>query len=144
MAAVDLSGAFATTGPRVRNPSAGGGPDRSGRAQPPGATTSSVCADLTSRLVASERDLITFPITYYFHDDDIRFALPAAMEHLVELAEEARRQASLPEVHFHGRLLLRAIDDFAASLAERFRLPNRGSTRQVLEAYARDHRTGVG
>jgi hypothetical protein len=34
----------------------------------------------------------------------------------------------LPEVHFHGRLLLRAIDDFAASLAERFHLPNRGST----------------
>ena len=56
------------------------------------------------------------------------------MEHLLELAEEARRQVSLPEVHFHGGLLLRAIDDFAASLAERYHLPNRGSTRDVLEA----------
>ena len=111
---------------------------------PPSPLPSGVYADLTSRLVASERDLVTFPITYYFHDDDIRFALPAAMEHLLELAEEARRQVSLSEVHFHGGLLLRAIDDFAASLAERFHLPNRGSTREVLEAYARDHATGVG
>jgi hypothetical protein len=111
---------------------------------PPSPLPAIVYADLTSRLVASERDLVTFPITYYFHDDDIRFALPAAMEHLLELAEEARRQVSLSEVHFHGGLLLRAIDDFAASLAERFHLPNRGSTREVLEAYARDHATGVG
>ena len=109
---------------------------------PPSPLPSSVYADLTSRLVASERDLVTFPITYYFHDDDIRFALPAAMEHLLELAEEARRQVNVPEVHFHGGLLLRAIDDFAASIAERFHLPNRGCARDVLQAYARDHATG--
>jgi hypothetical protein len=111
---------------------------------PPAPLPPGVYADLTSRLVAGERDLVTFPITYYFHDDDIRFALPAAMEHLLELAEEARRQAGSPEAHFHGRLLLRAIDEFAASLAERFHLPNRGSTREVLDAYARDHATEVG
>jgi hypothetical protein len=110
---------------------------------PPSPLPSSVYADLTSRLVASERDLVTFPITYYFHDDDIRFALPAAMEHLLELAEEARRQVNVPEVHFHGGLLLRAIDDFAASIAERFHLPNRGCARDVLQAYARDHATGA-
>jgi hypothetical protein len=94
---------------------------------------------LTSRLVVGERDLVTFPITYYFREDDIRFALPAAMGHLLELAEEASRHVSLPEMHFHGGMLLRAIDDFAASIAERFHLPNRGSTREVLEAYAHDH-----
>ena len=66
------------------------------------------------------------------------------MSHLLDLAEQARRQTTCPDAHFHGGLLLRAIDDFAASIAGRFRLPNRGSTRQVLEAYARDHRTGVG
>lgn len=110
---------------------------------PPSPLPSSVYADLTSRLVASERDLLTFPITYYFHDDDVRFALPAAMGHLLELAEEARRQVSFPDVHFHGGLLLRAIDDFAASIAERFHLPDRGSTREVLEAYARDHAIGA-
>lgn len=35
--------------------------------------------------------------------------------------------------------LLRAIDDFAASIVGRFRVPGGGSTREVLEAYARDH-----
>jgi hypothetical protein len=101
----------------------------------------SVYADLTSRLVASERDLVTFPVTYYFHDADVRFALPVAMQHLLELAEEARQQDDSLDAYFHGGLLLRAIDDFAASIAARFHLPNGGSTRSVLEAYARDHAT---
>lgn len=99
----------------------------------------SVYADLTSRLVAVERDLVTFPVTYYFHERDTRFALPAAIGHLHELAVEAREQSASAEAHFHGGLLLRAIDDFAASIAARFRLPVVGSTPEVLRAYACDH-----
>ncbi|WP_433038164.1 ion channel [Actinomycetospora sp. CA-053990] len=108
---------------------------------PPEPLPPSVYADLTSRLVASERDLVTFPITYYFHDDDVRFALPAVMSHLLDLAEQARRQSTCPDAHFHGGLLLRAIDDFAAGIVGRFGLPG-DSTRDVLEAYARDHAVG--
>lgn len=111
---------------------------------PPSPLPAGVYADLTSRLVASERDLVTFPITYYFHDDDARFALPAAMRHLLDLAEQARRQSTATDAHFHGGLLLRAIDDFAASIVDRFRVPNGGSTRNVLDAYARDHAVGAG
>jgi voltage-gated potassium channel Kch len=110
---------------------------------PPSPLPPGVYADLTSRLVACERDLVTFPITYYFHDDDARFALPAVMEHLLDLAEQARRQSTSTEAHFHGGLLLRAIDDFAASIVGRFRVPDGGSTRDVLEAYARDHDIGA-
>ena len=109
---------------------------------PPEPLPPSVYADLTTRLVAGERDLVTFPITYYFHDDDARFALPAVMSHLLDLAEQARRQSTCPDAHFHGGLLLRAIDDFAASVATRFRIPG-GSTRDVLDAYARDHAVGA-
>ncbi|PVZ06330.1 potassium channel family protein [Actinomycetospora cinnamomea] len=109
---------------------------------PPSPLPAGVYADLTSRLVASERDLVTFPITYYFHDDDVRFALPAAMGHLLDLGEQARRQSASSDAHFHGGLLLRAIDDFAASIVDRFRVPNGGSTRDVLCAYARDHAVG--
>ena len=47
-----------------------GGRERRSDAGPPAPLPASVYADLTSRLVASERDLVTFPITYYFHDDD--------------------------------------------------------------------------
>lgn len=110
------------------------------RREHPSPLPAAVYADLTSRLVAGERDLVTFPVTYYFRDDDHRFALPAAMGRLLTLAEQARGQCESPEVCFHGELLLRAIDDFAASIAERFRLPNGGRTREVLDAYARDHR----
>ena len=108
---------------------------------PPSPLPASVYADLTSRLVACERDLVTFPITYYFHDDDPRFALPAVMGHLLDLAERARRQSTSTDAHFHGGLLLRAIDDFAASIVGRFRIPG-GPTRDVLAAYARDHAVG--
>jgi hypothetical protein len=111
---------------------------------PPAPLPAGVYADLTSRLVASERDLVTFPITYYFHDDDTRFALPAAMGHLLDLGERARRQSASTDAHFHGGLLLRAIDDFAASIVGRFRVPDGGSTREVLCAYANDHAVGAG
>ncbi|GAA4789497.1 hypothetical protein GCM10023200_25270 [Actinomycetospora chlora] len=104
---------------------------------PPSPLPASVYADLTSRLVACERDMVTFPVTYYFHDDDARFALPAVMCHLLDLAEAARRQEVSTDAHFHGGLLLRAIDDFAATVAG-FRL-TAGGTRDVLAAYARDH-----
>lgn len=110
---------------------------------PPSPLPASVYADLTSRLVAVERDLVTFPVTYYFHETDTRFALPAAVGHLLELAGDARRQSASEEAHFHGGLLLRAIDDFADSIAGRFRLPHTGSTPEVLRAYARDHAAPV-
>lgn len=108
-------------------------------AGPPSPLPASVYADLTSRVVAGERDLIAFPITYYFHEDDPRFALPQAMLHLHKLAEQARTQKTCQDAHFHGGLLLRAIDDFAASIAIRFHLPSNGSTHALLDAYARDH-----
>lgn len=109
---------------------------------PPSPLPPSVYADLTSRLVACERDLVTFPITYYFHDEDARFALPAVMEHLLDIAERARRQSTSTDAHFHGGLLLRAIDDFAAGVVVRFRLPAGATTRDVLRAYAHDHAVG--
>jgi hypothetical protein len=82
---------------------------------------------------------VTFPVTYYFPENDTRFALPVAMRHLLVLAEEARKQDQSPDAHFHGGLLVRAIHDFAASIGERFHLPSGRTTRDVLDAYARDH-----
>jgi hypothetical protein len=35
-------------------------------------------AELTSRLVAVERDLVSFPISYYFAEEDPRFSLAAS------------------------------------------------------------------
>jgi hypothetical protein len=63
------------------------------------------------------------------------------MGHLLDLAEQARRHSASTDAHFHAGLLLRAIDDFAASIVGRFRVLD-GSTRDVLEAYAHDHAVG--
>ena len=111
----------------------------SGAGEPPSPLPAGVYAELTSRLIAVERDLVTFPVTYYFHEDDSRFALPAAMGHLLELAEEAERPGITSEARLRAETLRRATDDFAASIGERFHRRVDGSTREALEAYARDH-----
>jgi hypothetical protein len=106
---------------------------------PPSPLPAAVYAALTSRLVGVERDLVSFPVTYYFHEDDSRFALPAAMGHLLELAEEAEGPDMTADRRLYAGTLRRAVDDFATSIAGQFHRRAGGSTRQVLEAYARDH-----
>jgi hypothetical protein len=115
---------------RGRDPSPG---------EPAGPLPARVYAELTSRLVAVERDLVAFPVSYYFHEDDRRFALPATVGYLLDLAEVGDRPEAPAEVRLHAAVLRRAIDDFAASVAERFHGRGEGSTREVLGAYARDH-----
>lgn len=95
-------------------------------------------AELTSRLVAVERDLTALPIAYYFAEADDRFALPVAMPYLLELAERGRRD-DRAAVQLRAAMLARAIDDFAATTAARFHGGIPRGTRAVLDAYARDH-----
>ena len=51
------------------------------------ASAAGIYAELTSRLVAVERDLVSFPISYYFAELDERFALAALALRLHELAD---------------------------------------------------------
>jgi len=46
-----------------------------------------IYAELSSRLVAVERDLVNFPVTYYFAEANERFSLAIAMPYLVELGK---------------------------------------------------------
>lgn len=107
--------------------------------EPAGPLPAAVYAELTSRLVAVERDLVAFPVSYYFHEDDQRFALPATIGYLLDIADAGARADSPADVRLHAVILRRAIDDFAASVAGRFHGRGDGSTREVLGAYARDH-----
>lgn len=102
-----------------------------------------VFAELTTRLIAVERDLVNFPITYFFAEADRRFAMPAVAPYLLELAERGQREHTTPRARLRARLLREAIDDFAATTAERFHRTRDGTTRGRLHAYAQDHlRTG--
>jgi hypothetical protein len=96
--------------------------------------------ELTSRLVAVERDLVNFPITYYFADGDERFSLPAVAPDLLALAEAGSREPSAG-TRLRARLLREAVDDFAATTATGFHGSSAATTAELLQAYAQDHRT---
>ncbi len=96
--------------------------------------------ELLLRLVVVERDLVAFPVTFYFAVSDERFALAAALPAL----ERARRRLdSAPgvalELREHVDVLSEALDDLAATLATHLRVSGI-STAEVFELYARAHR----
>lgn len=98
-----------------------------------------VYAELTSRLVAVERDLVSFPVTYYFAERDARFSLPAAAPYLLTLADRGCAEEMPGRVRLRARLLLEALEDLAATTAQRFHGVRSGTTAELLAAYARDH-----
>ena len=98
-------------------------------------------AELTSRLVAVERDFVAFPISYYFAEPDERFSLAATMPYLLGLAERGADDSTPASLRLRAVMLREAIEDFAYTTADLFH--GRGSrppVAAVLEAYARDHR----
>ena len=96
-------------------------------------------AELTSRLVAVERDLVVFPISYYFAESDKRFALPTALPFLLELAERGISGSLAPSARLRAAMLRQAIDDFAHTTAGLFHGQRSQSAARMLDAYARDH-----
>ena len=96
-------------------------------------------AELTSRLVAVERDLVHFPISYYFSAADPRFSLPVAAPYLLEIARRGMNEAQPMTVRFRARLLMQAIDDLARTTATRFHGSGATTPEELLRGYARDH-----
>jgi hypothetical protein len=96
-------------------------------------------AELTSRLVAVERDLVHFPISYYFSAGDPRFSLPATAPYLLELARRGIDETQPTIVRFRARLLMQAIDDLARTTATRFHGSGATTPEELLRGYARDH-----
>jgi hypothetical protein len=103
-----------------------------------------IYSELTSRLVAVERDLVNFPITYYFAERDRRFSLPATAPYLLTLAERGCTEEMPERVRLRARLLLDALEDLAATTAQRFHGFRSGTTAERLAAYARDHQCVAG
>ena len=98
-----------------------------------------ILAELTSRLVAVERDLVHFPISYYFSAADPRFSLPVAAPYLLEIARRGMSEAQPMIVRFRARLLMKAIDDLAKTTATRFHGSGATTPEELLREYARDH-----
>jgi hypothetical protein len=98
-----------------------------------------VYSELTSRLVAAERDLVSFPVSYYFAEGDERFSLPAAVPYLMTLAKRGAEEGTPERLRLRALLLLEALDDLAATIGQRFLRVTEDSTSELLAAYARDH-----
>src|SRR4051794_7396541 len=96
-------------------------------------------SELTSRLVSVERDMVTFPVAYYFAEADPRFALPAAMPPLLRLAEAGRADGVAEPVRLRATMLRDAIEDFAHTAADRFHGSAAESVEELLDDYAQDH-----
>lgn len=106
------------------------------------ASAERIYAELTSRLVAVERDLVSFPISYYFAERDERFALAALATRLHELAERGTGPGMSASAQLRAWMLLEALRDFSATTAERFHRRPGNSTTDALAAYAHDHMHG--
>ncbi|HEY3190758.1 MAG TPA: potassium channel family protein, partial [Solirubrobacteraceae bacterium] len=97
-----------------------------------------VLAELTSRLVAVERDLVNFPISYYFAEADARFSLPAAAPYLLELGRRGIAGDEPARVRLSAHLLLSAVNDLGRTAAG-FHGGDTTDAEAMLQAYARDH-----
>jgi hypothetical protein len=97
-----------------------------------------VYAELTSRLVAVERDFVSFPITYYFVEADKRFSLAAAAPYLLDMAERGKSEERPEAVRLRARLLEEALGDLATTTAHGFHRRRGDSAAELLGHYARD------
>jgi Ion channel len=98
-----------------------------------------IYSELMSRLVNVERDMVAFPIAYYFTESDDRFSLPAAMCYLNEVALHGSDDTVDERARLRAIMLRDAIGDFAQTAAKRFHKQTGDDTRAALRAYARDH-----
>jgi hypothetical protein len=98
-----------------------------------------IYTELISRLVAVERDLVNFPLTYYFAENDERFSLAVAMPYLHRLAEHGSDPAAPALTRLRATVLRDAVDDFAATISSGFHGGRSEATEETLRAYARDH-----
>jgi len=96
-------------------------------------------AELLSRLVAVERDLVQIPVSYYFTERDDRFSLPRVMPWLLGLAEHGLGEDVPDATRLRARMLCAAIDDFAHTTTQRFHDGAVAPTADLLALYARDH-----
>ena len=96
-------------------------------------------ASFAEQLIRARRDLIHFPIVHYFRTEDEERALAGLLPFLSSLVEEASGEARPHALRVRAEVLGMALDDFAATLRVRLRLPGE-TTDATLRHYQSDHR----
>ncbi len=97
---------------------------------------------LTAKLVSVRRDLVHFPIAYYFHSRDPRYELANAVPYLIALHERVRDSTS-PAVRLHAARLSEAVGDLLATVDDEFLHGTRPPALEIVARWQRDHRWRV-
>ncbi|MBW3608415.1 MAG: potassium channel family protein [Actinobacteria bacterium] len=95
--------------------------------------------ELTSRIVAVERDIVAIPASYYFRDPDERLLLSAQLPFLRVLTARASASGEDPGTAQRARMLRTAIDDLLLTIAWRLHGREGVDADEALRMFARDH-----
>ena len=102
-------------------------------------TDGQMFTELTSRVVAVERDIVAIPASYYFRDPDERLLLSAQLPFLRELTAHAAASSEDKGTAQRARMLSTAIDDLLLTIARRLHgLPDIDAD-EALRVFSRDH-----
>ena len=91
------------------------------------------------QLARIRTDFVQFPITYYFHTDTRRDALPYVAPVLLEWARAAQDHASGP-IRDAGHVVHACLEQFAAELRAQFLPAHSEGVAATLMGYAADHK----
>jgi hypothetical protein len=79
-------------------------------------------ASFTEQLIATRRDVIHFPITYYFRSEDAQLVLSTLVPFLRRLIAEASEEGRPHALKVRAEMLGMALDDYDGTLRSRLKL----------------------
>jgi hypothetical protein len=95
--------------------------------------------ELTSRIIAVQRDIVAIPASYYFRDPDERLLLSAELPFLRDLVRHVARNGRDTATVQRARMLSQAIDDLLLTIARRLHGRDDVEPGEGLRMFARDH-----
>jgi len=98
---------------------------------------SEILFTLASQLATCRNELLQFPITYYFHEDEQETSLPSVLHYLDDMAVQNLRRkgaAALAAATLGG-----AVEDYLKVVANLFLKREFSSRSEILRALAEDH-----
>lgn len=114
--------------------------ERVGVTSIPDRETEQLVISLAADVTKIRNDLAQFPITYYFHENEARSALPGALSLAMDISNRAVRPESGEPVRIAGIVLQGAIHDLLCLLGSWFLgVPGEGDDQKLMAFYAADH-----
>ena len=104
----------------------------------PGEIPAEELEELHARLVEIERDLVAYPITFYFDEPSHRFSLAAALPVLADITERLHAEELPARERLHAAMLQEAIQDFVRTAGGFSGYRGLGDA-EVVRRYAAQH-----